>query len=729
MGIIFLQFLLTGLASAAIEDQFQYRFLWPRDSNEPGKNLLELKANLRDSAHKIETRLGDADIKYFDLVLPSGELVAQTEMISITARNDVLIFRTQILKPITAPTGVYEKPAFALPAIKPVKNLSNVLNFKIEEFITPSHRKHPTTGPVVMYSDSLDVLIMSPLDNFMSAMQAPVNDEWHCGFGGLNKEIPADTQTITILVSGKGINDTMMKWGELVQKWHNHKPADPYADVAMSRLGYWTDNGSYYYYRTEPGKTYAETLLAVKSYADQEGIPYGYFQLDSWFYPKAEIDLRSSHNRGGVLLWEPNKDMFPEGLDAFQKQLGLPLVAHNRYVSDESPYCEKYKCVYHNGDRRRGAYPADPKFWDEIMDNAVRYGVKVYEQDWLYTHMDMIPWMREGIHNAESWYDAMANAAEKRGLTMQLCMASPEFLMQALKHPNETHVRTSHDYKGGIAKAFFWVPFHKAGLFAWSVGLWPFKDNFQTTAGQRPTYNIIPEANPMEEALVAALSGGPVGPSDRIAASDPELILRTCRKDGLLLKPDRPATPLDIMFIYNQRFLGGKKPWVVSTESKHEIGRTVYLAAFNLWPMSMYEPWVSFPEIGISGKHLVFNYLTGDYEINTDKIHFGTMKPEKAYYYILCPVLANGIAVIGETGKFITMSAKRFPSVKLEKDSLVMRIEGVAGEKIGIALYSEKPLKEIVSKDLSADVPKLDPGLINLNILIPESGKTELRIR
>ena len=106
----------------------------------------------------------------------------------------------------------------------------------------------------------------------------------------------------------------------------------------------------------------------------------------------------------------------------------------------------------------------------------------------------------------------------------------------------------------------------------------------------------------MEEALVSALSGGPVGPSDGIGGSDASLIMRTCRLDGLLLKPDRPATPIDVMFLINKNiFIGGKKPWVVTTESVHEIGKTTYLASFNLWPQSMYQPWVSFEEAGLKG--------------------------------------------------------------------------------------------------------------------------------
>lgn len=50
-------------------------------------------------------------------------------------------------------------------------------------------------------------------------------------------------------------------------------------------------------------------------------------------------------------------------------------------------------------------------------------------------------------------------------------------------------------------------------------------------------------------ALVSALSGGPVSPSDAPGAANVTLLMRTCRSDGTLLKPDAPAMPLDAYWI------------------------------------------------------------------------------------------------------------------------------------------------------------------------------------
>ncbi|HUT52951.1 MAG TPA: hypothetical protein VM658_06140 [bacterium] len=708
-----------------------FRFLWPRDPSRPGADLVELAGRANGPEAEEFTPAGRALVTPLDLALPTGQAVAHARVMKLQDHEGAYIFEIETATDITAPTGKFDRPHFALPALKAPRAYSHVLTFAVEEFVTPTHRPIPTTGPVVLFSQDLEVMIISPLDNFMDALTAPDGGEWQCGFGGLTERVPAGTVTKTLVVSGRGINKTFMEWGRIISAWHGHHPADPYADAAMSKLGYWTDNGSYYYYRTEPGMNYQDTLLAVKKYADEARIPYGYFQIDSWWYPKAEIELRSSHNRGGTMLWEPIPEMFPHGLAAFTKKLGLPLVAHNRYTADTSPYCGRYQCALGNDPKRRGALPIDPAFWDEIMDNALKFGIQVYEQDWLYTHIAMIPWLRQGLGNGASWYDAMAQAAAARGLTMQLCMASPELFMQQLKHNNASHARVSHDYKGGLAKSFFWVPFHEASLFAWSVGLWPFKDNFQTTVGQRATYMIIPEASPFEEALIASLSGGPVGPSDRIGYSDRELIMRTCRDDGVLLKPDRPATPIDIMFLGNDNMaLGGVKPWIISTESSHAIGASTYLSAFNIWPYRMGDPSVSMADLGLdpAQKYIIYNWKKRTASAAGKKIKFGRMPSNIACYYVIAPLLANGMAVIGEPDKFITLSRKRFQKIALEGGAVRIEMEGVPGEKVSCAVYSPAAAARVAADLETGSAYDPAAGIQTISLAFPASGKARLTL-
>lgn len=46
------------------------------------------------------------------------------------------------------------------------------------------------------------------------------------------------------------------------------------SDLTNNYIGYWTDNGAFYYYNTEDGKNYQQTILDVKTYAEKMKLPY-----------------------------------------------------------------------------------------------------------------------------------------------------------------------------------------------------------------------------------------------------------------------------------------------------------------------------------------------------------------------------------------------------------------------------------------------------------------------
>jgi len=49
---------------------------------------------------------------------------------------------------------------------------------------------------------------------------------------------------------------------------------------------------------------------------------------------------------------------------------------------------------------------------------------------------------------------------------------------------------------------------------------------------------------------MAALSAGPVGPSDAADGANKMLIMATCMSDGRLLKPSHPVMSVDSSFVY-----------------------------------------------------------------------------------------------------------------------------------------------------------------------------------
>jgi hypothetical protein len=93
-------------------------------------------------------------------------------------------------------------------------------------------------------------------------------------------------------------------------------------------------------------------------------------------------------------------------------------------------------------------------------------------------------------------------------------------------------------------------------MLIWAVGSVPFKDDFWSGGGVgvvQPNCPYITETgcsepNPELEAIISAVTAGPIGPSDTIGYANASIIGWTCRQDGLLLKPDRPATYLDATF-------------------------------------------------------------------------------------------------------------------------------------------------------------------------------------
>ena len=62
------------------------------------------------------------------------------------------------------------------------------------------------------------------------------------------------------------------RWGRMMQQRHGKAPDQPHTDMATNYLGYWMDNGAYYYYHTLPNTTYqVQLLFTVTIYGKAEG--------------------------------------------------------------------------------------------------------------------------------------------------------------------------------------------------------------------------------------------------------------------------------------------------------------------------------------------------------------------------------------------------------------------------------------------------------------------------
>jgi hypothetical protein len=267
-------------------------------------------------------------------------------------------------------------------------------------------------SPAAFYNDDLRTVLFSPLNNYMIGMQANSAHFSHdlaFGLNGKVTEIPAGFTHRTILTVGQGINETFYNWGAALLAYSGKQRAQPDSDVLIQYLGYWTDNGAYYYYLTEKNKTYSETMIDVYKYVTSTGLPVKNYQFDSWWYFKGK--------NNGVSLWEPMPTIFPEGMEYVDANMGhLPLALHNRYFSPDNQYQKNYSFAI----EADYALPLDEGLFTHIMSKAKTWGMVLYEQDWLVTTYMNMEATQNNVENARNWLVNMGNAAKALDLTIQV---------------------------------------------------------------------------------------------------------------------------------------------------------------------------------------------------------------------------------------------------------------------------------------------------------------------
>lgn len=226
------------------------------------------------------------------------------------------------------------------------------------------------------------------------------------------------------------------------------------------------------------------------------------------------------------------------GLEALQRDVlqGVPTINHNRWFAAVNEYQERYPFVV------EGAYslPVEPgvqSLFEYIMRHHLDWGMAVYEQDWLVYQFLRMNITKTDVHAARNWLMGMGEAARNLGLTIQFCMPLPADFLQSLEMPAVTQIRCSDDYLYHDTSYTQWK-IGRTAMLAWAVGLRPFKDNFWSTSSQPGNTYHKREPNPELQAIVSVLSAGPVALSDKIGLTNRTIAMATCRKDGVLLKPD-----------------------------------------------------------------------------------------------------------------------------------------------------------------------------------------------
>jgi len=229
-------------------------------------------------------------------------------------------------------------------------------------------------------------------------------------------------------------------------------------------------------------------------------------------------------------------------------------------------------------------------------------------------------------------------------------MGTPADFARTATLTQVTSVRTCGDH-GYIATAGqLWAWFCVTNAIARSLGLAPFKDVFRTdpdVAGD--------EGEP--EALLSVLSTGPVGLGDRVGRTDVDLALRTCRADGVLIKPDVPIAATGASMLANAAFV----PALVVAEcwTDHAAGRWTYVMAFDPHPGDdTVEGEIRLADLGEASpttdrvvlwdaRAATATVVPADHAVPV------SLGREEWTYLVLAPVLDGDLAVIGDVSKLV----------------------------------------------------------------------------
>jgi len=679
--------------------------------------------------------------------------------------RSLLVFRLEASTALRGvATRVFDDPSVAWPWLRPdlrakkgLPDGTSVFGHQYTEFAMPTASdpscanffllpiRPAVVEPLFVVAPDGRTLLLAPLDAFhdqvIAVPRGPAEAERgvRCGWHGDLDEIPAGFASELAVWAGSGPRACLDAWAGFLRARHRTVRPGRYADELGARLSYWTDNGAAYWYRSEPGLGgVAPTLVAAAETLRAQDVPFRVFQLDSWFYPHEQLrpfdDPDITVPPTGLMNWDARPDILPDGIPALRHALGdPPLATHCRHFASASPYFEIYD-AWRDGDR---AHPKDAALYERLLHQAASWGVVTFEHDWLIECFLGVRGLREAPGRARAWQEGLDAAAAQHGLTLQLCMASPADFFQSLTLRQVTSIRTSGDYKYVIGNGALWAWFLYGNALARALGLHPFKDVFLSRRDGDGPRDGDPHCE--AEALLSALSAGPVGIGDRVGRTDRALLMRTCRADGVLVKPDAPIAALDRCFAAHAVI--EHAPLVGATHSTHAAGTWVYLASFHA--SRVVEPLrfrVAFAELGAerpAAPVLAYDWRSGRMErIAPDGGFELTLAPLEWDYRVLSPITIAGgceIAIVGDVACYATAGDKRVADVRASEEGVSIDVLGSPDERVRITGWSSREPARGERRDPQGSYPvaiawDASSGRFDLDLTLPACGWTQLRI-
>ena len=533
-------------------------------------------------------------------------------------------------------------------------------------------------APLVL-SARESAMVVSPLDHYevspLTIVDGPDGVAISRGVHGAIDRIPRGTVTSTIVTFGGDPFSTMRSWGDILLSLSGKERPGPLSDPVLSQLGYWNNYGAYYSELLHPID--GETLLALGEYFKEENIPIGYFGLDLW-YPHERVGFAKAYRAEG--------ERFPSGLSEIRKRTGIPFFLHLSGFDSENEYRNDFSFQ----EAGAAALPQERRFYIELGRRLKKdEGAIGVWHDHIRHYQERIPELRTCLSASGDWFSMMADGLGEAGLSVMLSDPTIGFLLASSRATNIISSRSGDDYlvkqEGQLAQLdevaaarYKHVPTQRlivdrflVGWLHYCLGLLPFHDVFITNRNH-PDGFAEPDA--ASEALMRALSAGPIGIGDKINEVDREIVNRLVFPDGILAKPDRPLRPVWSSLARN----------LIVGETESVGGAWRYCAVFNIGTDAQdYD----LQDVGLPVEgHVIYSptlrMIVPDMR--------GSLPPAGGEYYVLAPLL-SGIALIGFLGKYITAPSDRIVGIEAADTGFDVRMRVPPGRSypVGVLLDGE----------------------------------------
>lgn len=682
---------------------------------------------------------------------------------SLAAYVDEPVLVFSLRAPVGADTGIstgdFATPGVTWPAFDPRERAADGapadtsgFGYQYMEFALPTATDAGLAGwtrwpmrpsimmPLICVSE-LGALLVAPLDQFHEQVIAVPADAEHaadgvrCGWHGDLASVPKGFSTELAVVGGTDARDCLDRWAGMLMSRAGTQRLPRGIDALGSHVSYWTDNGAAYWYRTEAAeaaedgdgrRSVTETLVDTLADLRERDVPYRSVQLDSWWYPHRTIRPFDTEAWDvpptGLDRWEARQDILPDGIAALRAALGdPPLVAHCRHLSSSSPYLDQHEC-WVDGEY---AHPMGPGLYETYLDQAAAWGVQTFEHDWLVECFLGVRGLREQPGRAAAWQQGVDDALARRAMTAQWCMATPADMMATTLLGQVTSIRTSGDHGYLVPPELLWAWFLYTNALVRPLGLWPYKDVFRSDGHGGST-------DPAAEAALAALSGGPVGIGDALGGADRSLVLRTARRDGMLVAPDAPVAAIARCFA--RHGVLEPEPVIGATHTAHDAGRWSYVITMNCHADSdAVSTSVPLADLGEDApadadgspatRAACLEWRTGAVGLVGAEGPSVVLGAKGWQLHVLAPLVLDGrLAILGDGDRYATAGRQRVSSVQEVDGAVRVRVAG-ADEPVTLVGWADAAeLRATVRAGGAAAAPTTH------RVEVGDGGRWELRL-